>query len=275
MDSLRLAVLKLRSNSELLYSDLKWGGNLYISFLRSRVGNKNINSYTRFLRTMKTFAIYATWPRDKSISREGCIWLLPGGNRRPPSDYYHRCVSSDEDTTVGFLSRAVASYVFDEATRKNVAVAFSPRVGKKEEREIHWRYGLVCARVERTTCGKKKGRKERKEEKKERFLLGSFLHPLSGAPKSRGRKRLGLFAPPNLLSSKRSGLSQTSNGAKRELSPKYSRISWKERLLLLSWRVKVPLKDSHERLQTVSVICRFSNRMMTESMWHLTILISA
>jgi len=48
---------------------------------------------------------------------------------------------------------------------KSVAVAFSSRVGKKEEREIHWRYGLVSARVERTTWGKK-GKKERKRKKK-------------------------------------------------------------------------------------------------------------
>lgn len=115
-------------------------------------------------------------------------------------------LSSLENTTVGFLSRAVASYAFGEATRKNIAVAFSPRVGKKEEREIHWRYGLVSVRVEQTTCGKKK--EEKRERKRKRFLLGSFLSALLGPTESRCRKRLELFAPSNLLSLKRSRLSQ-------------------------------------------------------------------
>lgn len=202
----------------------------------------------------------------RALSREGCIWLLPGGNRRPPFDYYHRCISLEE-TTVGFLSRAVASYVSGEAMPKSVAVAFSPRVGKKEEREIHWRYGLVSVRVERTMCGKKKTGEKREREKKKWFLLASFLRSLLGDPEHRSRKRLGLFAPPNLLSSKRSELSQFLM-ARKENSLKLSEIfahRGKE-LLLLSQSAKVLLK-------ACELLWRFcSHTKIIESMWQSSLI---
>lgn len=141
------------------------------------------------------------------------------------------------------------------ATRKSVAVAFSPRVGKKEEREIHWRYGLVSARVERTTCGKKKkGRKERKR-KKERFLLG-----LSSAPRILEQETAWTFCGSESFIIETVWIISTFNGAKRELSTKYSRVR-EERLLLLSWNAKRYLRDSHERLQTVFALWKFNNRV--------------
>lgn len=152
---------------KLLHGNLKLDENLHIGFLRSTISvssnGEDIYSRreTRVSRERDTYVCFREETADRHL-----ITII--------------AVVSLENTTVGFLSRAVASYAFDEATRKSVAVAFSPRVGKKEEREIHWRYGLVSVRVERTSMWQKKGRKR----KKERFLLDSFLRPLLGTPNS-------------------------------------------------------------------------------------------
>lgn len=122
-------------------------------------------------------------------------------------DHYHRCVSL-EDTTVGFLSRAIASYAFDVTTCERRDGIFTEGWKKKQEREIHWRYGLVTARVERTTWQKKRERErnewEREGGKKSDFFSVLFCTLFLRALESRSRKRLGLFAPSNLLLSKRS-----------------------------------------------------------------------
>lgn len=97
-------------------------------------------------------------------------------------DHYHRCVSL-EDTTVGFLSRAIASYAFDVTTCERRDGIFTEGWKKKQEREIHWRYGLVTARVERTTWQKKERERETSEREREekraissRFFSAPFFY---------------------------------------------------------------------------------------------------
>jgi len=75
-------------------------------------------------------------------------------------------------------------------------VAFSPRVGKKEEREIHWRYGLVSVRVEQTTWSKKREKREKKKRaiSSRLFSLGPLRnHPNPDAGNGLDFLRLGIF----------------------------------------------------------------------------------
>lgn len=89
---------------------------------------------------------------------------------------------------------------------------------KKEEREIHWRYGLVSARVERTTCGRKKGKKKEKEKKKEAISSRSFSAPPLREPPNPGAGNGSDFLRLRIFYH-RNGLDYLSafNGAKREL----------------------------------------------------------
>lgn len=106
--------------------------------------------------------------------------------------------------------------------RKSVAVAFSPRVGKKKEREIHWRYGLVSARVERTMCGKKQEKREK--EKKEAISSRLFSAPPLRSPRIPEQETAWTFCASESFIIETVWVISNFNGAKRKLSPKYSRV---------------------------------------------------